>query len=352
MDSWFTRCGQWFFEATVTPTPQGWPPVYGRLVGMVATARLPAGLPAAMASVLEGYGVAELRSAVEQLIARYHDPDVSHIVRTTLDAAAYVAYRMPATCAVLGQVMQQYAATDPGFAPRTLVDIGGGTGSAIWATAEQWPCLEKVHVVDESAPMRALGQELALESPHPAVRDATWHLPDSTLNPSDLTTISYLLGELGTAEQAAVVRAAIERTQIIVIVEPGTPLGYRRILAARDLCVEAGLRIAAPCPHGQACPLIDDWCHFAARVSRTSAHRQIKRASLGHEDEKYAYVVASRRPITPAPQRILRHPKQRKGLVELLLCTDPPGTRQRVVTRRDADAFRRAKDAHWGDPWT
>jgi hypothetical protein len=33
-----------------------------------------------------------------------------------------------------------------------------------------------------------------------------------------------------------------------------------------------------------------EWRHFATRFERSSLHRCIKNAELGHEDEKYSYV--------------------------------------------------------------
>src|SRR5207244_3373275 len=100
------------------------------------------------------------------------------------------------------------------------------------------------------------------------------------------------------------------------------------ILAARDLLVAAGLRIAAPCPHSADCPIGPgtDWCHFSARVSRSSLHRQVKGGSLPYEDEKFSYVAAvhpEARSAAPRPAaaRVLRRPQIRKGQVLLELCT-------------------------------
>ena len=61
------------------------------------------------------------------------------------------------------------------------------------------------------------------------------------------------------------------------------------------------------------------WCHFAARVERTSIHRRIKRASLGHEDEKFSFVIFSRNPASRADSRVIRHPLKHTGHVNLQL---------------------------------
>jgi ribosomal protein RSM22 (predicted rRNA methylase) len=94
-----------------------------------------------------------------------------------------------------------------------------------------------------------------------------------------------------------------------------------------------------------------DWCHFAVRVPRTRRHRLLKGGSLGYEDEKFAYLVATRDVDAPRPPaRILRHPRVEKGRIVMTLCT-PGGAERAVVTRRDP-AWRRARKAEWGDAWS
>lgn len=85
----------------------------------------------------------------------------------------------------------------------------------------------------------------------------------------------------------------------MVLIEPGTPEGYLRIREARGQLIDAGMTVAAPCPHDGTCPIEvgQDWCHFSARVSRSSLHRQVKGGSLPYEDEKFSYVAATRFPV-------------------------------------------------------
>ncbi|MCL2812332.1 MAG: small ribosomal subunit Rsm22 family protein, partial [Clostridia bacterium] len=46
--------------------------------------------------------------------------------------------------------------------------------------------------------------------------------------------------------------------------------------------------------------------------------------------------------------RVLRHPQIRGGFVELLLCTDT-GIRQVTISKRNGDAYKRARKARAGD---
>jgi ribosomal protein RSM22 (predicted rRNA methylase) len=82
-------------------------------------------------------------------------------------------------------------------------------------------------------------------------------------------------------------------------------------------------------------------------VPRTRLQRLLKEASLSYEDEKFAYVVASRELGLPIAARVVRHPQNRKGHVRLVLCS-AGGIRHVVVARSNREAFRRAKDLHWG----
>ena len=93
-----------------------------------------------------------------------------------------------------------------------------------------------------------------------------------------------------------------------------------------------------------------DWCHFGARIERTSTHRRIKRGELGYEDEKFSYVVATPLACDPAPQRIVRHPIFHSGFVELQLCTTD-GLRIEKVGKSRKQAYRAARKAAWGDSW-
>jgi ribosomal protein RSM22 (predicted rRNA methylase) len=138
----------------------------------------------------------------------------------------------------------------------------------------------------------------------------------------------------------------------LVVIEPGTVRGFHFIHEARSALIAAGAHLLAPCPHGKECPMAasGDWCHFAARVERTSLHRQLKGGALGYEDEKFSYVVASRDPISAAPARIVRHPQKHSGHVQLTLCT-PEGLTTPTIGKSQKEKYKFARHAHWGDAW-
>ncbi|MEU6812365.1 small ribosomal subunit Rsm22 family protein [Streptomyces sp. NPDC046831] len=314
-------------------------------------------LRTALAGLLDGLPPRQAAGAVERLIASYRGstPTDAPILRDRADVAAYAAYRMPATFEAVRSALEAFADAAPGWVPAGHVDVGGGTGAATWAVSATWDGTRPVTVLDWAEPALALGREIA--AANPALTDARWQRARIgaalSLDETDLVTVSYVLGELTESDRAAVVDAAAAAAQAVVVVEPGTPDGYARVLAARDRLVAAGFHVAAPCPHSASCPIAPgtDWCHFSARVSRSSLHRQVKGGSLAYEDEKFSYVAATRFPVTPAPARVVRRPQIRKGQVLLDLCESDEQLRRRTVTKRHGDLYRAARDAGWGDAW-
>lgn len=317
-------------------------------------------LRSALAAQLADLPPTQAAQAVERLIANYRGttPTDAPVLRDRSDVAAYAAYRMPATFEAVRSALAALRAAAPEWAPATHTDIGGGTGAASWAVAEAWEEeAPRTTVLDWAEPALALGRELAAASGVPALRAAQWQRSRISaalrIESTDLVTVSYVLNELTAKDRAAVVTEAARAAQAVVIVEPGTPDGYARVIEARDRLIEAGLTVAAPCPHSAACPIEpgSDWCHFAARVSRSSLHRQVKGGSLPYEDEKFSYVAAVRFPATPAPARVTRKPQIRKGLVLLDLCTKPQELRRETVTKRHGPLYKAARDTEWGDAW-
>ncbi|MFF9085138.1 small ribosomal subunit Rsm22 family protein [Streptomyces sp. NPDC014991] len=311
----------------------------------------------ALGGLLAGLPPSRVAGAVERLIASYRGDTPTHapILRERADVAAYAAYRMPATFEAVRSALAAFADAVPGWVPAGHVDVGGGTGAATWAVTATWDGTRPVTVLDWAEPALALGRELA--AANPALGDARWQRArigaDLALDDTDLVTVSYVLNELAAADRAALVDAAARAAQAVVIVEAGTPAGYERVIEARDRLIGAGFRVAAPCPHSAACPIAPgtDWCHFSARVGRSSLHRQVKGGSLAYEDEKFAYVAATRLPAGPAPARVVRRPQIRKGQVLLDLCEADERLRRTTVTKRHGDLYRAARDADWGDAW-
>jgi ribosomal protein RSM22 (predicted rRNA methylase) len=318
----------------------------------VLTADLP---PALRQAVAREFPDGASAAAAIALSERYRDTAVGPgpRARSRADVAAYAATRLPATYAALAAALAELRARAPAFAPASQLDLGAGLGAAAWAAAGLWPSLERARALELEPAMLEAGRRLAASGPA-VVAGCAWRQGDAAVAPAgesvDLVTIGYVLNELdATAASRAVAQAWAATAGALVVVEPGTPDGYRRILAVRDQLLGLGGFVAAPCPHDRRCPLAEgDWCHFAVRLPRSSGHRAAKAAQAGYEDEKFAYVVVTREPVGRQPARILRHPQVRGGHVRLELCA-ADGLRTVVVSKRDRETFREARKASWGD---
>ncbi|MGP4100560.1 small ribosomal subunit Rsm22 family protein [Nonomuraea sp. KM90] len=322
---------------------------------------LPDALRTALDQTLARFSPQELSDSAAKLTERYRTGAATGLstggnhLRSRADIAAYAAYRMPATYAAAATAMRQAATLTPGFEPRSHLDAGGGTGAAIWVAGQIWPSLEKVTVIEHDPDIIDLGRRLARGSA--ALRDTTWRrasiTPGLDRPSADLVTMSYALGELPENERPDVVRWLAEDAAMVIIIEPGTPAGWATVSAARDVLAARGLTIVAPCPHDGRCPIEPgrDWCHFSVRLPRTALHRRVKAGTLSFEDEKFSYVAATTTAWPRPAARVLRHPQKRKGLVSLRLCTEGDGIRDVLVSKRQGDLYRRAREVDWGDDW-
>jgi ribosomal protein RSM22 (predicted rRNA methylase) len=240
----------------------------------------------------------------------------------------------------------------PDFAPKSALDVGAGPGTALWAAMECWPGLADVLLVEASPVFRAFGEQLAAEIRRPHITWRTSDVARDEINgePRDLVTLAYVLNELALDNRLRIVERLWRLTAgTLVIVEPGTPAGWQRILAARRQLIEAGAHVIAPCPHANACPLQPpDWCHFARRVARSRLHRQAKGADVPWEDEKFSYVAVSRTWIAAAGARVIARPRKASGRVTLKLCRPDGSAAEQLFSRRDGALFRRASRSDWG----
>jgi ribosomal protein RSM22 (predicted rRNA methylase) len=317
--------------------------------------QLPAPLRAAVNRALEGVSASELSQVAAALSQRYRAEirdGTSHLADGPA-ALAYIGARMPATYAAVRRCFAAVAEACPGFAPSTALDAGAGPGTALWAAADCWPALADAVLIESSTAIRNLGEKLFAGGEPTRM---SWHTADLTaglpdLTPRDLVTLAYVLNELSSGARDKLIDRLWQLTAgVLVIVEPGTPAGWRRILSARARLLAAGAFMVAPCPHAHACPLAEpDWCHFAERVERTRLHRTLKQADVPWEDEKFTYVAAARQAAPLSGSRVIAPPRTATGRVMLKLCQPDGVANERLVTRREGAAFEAARRCNWGD---
>lgn len=314
---------------------------------------LPAELKATLEAKLHGLSRSDAAERSARISETYRSGGGSAAIRSEADALAYALARMPATYAAVTASLNALCEVRPDFAPKNLLDIGAGPGTATWAAAEAFSSLADFMSLDANTALRTLALDLfgkgsRLSNVRYTPGDARAALAGAEA--ADLVIASYLIGEMGDAERAALAEQMWAKTRdTLLIVEPGTPAGYARIIALRAQLIALGAQVAAPCPHDGECPLIaPDWCHFTQRLPRSRAHKELKGAELPFEDEKFAYVALARAAIAPRLARVLAQPEVGKVEVTAKLCTADGLALAKVPRRAKAD-YARARRWRWGD---
>ncbi len=306
--------------------------------------QLPADLREKIEALLGADERAKLSAAAQDVSLKYRREASANLQISSLaEAKAYVATRLPATWCAVTDVLSRLLDVDPGFAPQSLLDLGAGPGTASLAAQNLWPDIEAA-LIEPNAHLRAVGGTLV---------EGNWTA--QTLQALeierdyDLAIASYVFNEL-TSDFTALLEKIWKRTGTLVLIEPGTPHGYETILKARDYFLSIGANIAAPCPHHNACPLqgLTRWCHFSVRVDRSKIHRQVKAdARLSYEDEKFSYLVVTRKTLEKPHFRALGEPHGQK-VIGLEVCRDDGTFRVEQVSRRDRD-YKPIRKMSWGD---
>lgn len=280
---------------------------------------------------------------------RENDGKGKKLVTKQSEAIAYAISRMPATyCAVYSALFESLKKYNHEI--KTVLDIGAGTGAATWVVTnlidvEQVTCLER------EEEMRKIGKQL-MEKDLPNVEWKSFDLnKDEIEGKFDLVITSYVINELTTEDRQKAIEKMWNATNgILVIIEPGTPEGFKHILQAREILLQKNANIVAPCSHNGRCPINpeEDWCSFYVRVTRSGIHKQAKKGELGYEDEKFSYIAFSKTPIVFSEARILRHPQINSGYVKVKLCTEN-GIEERTYSKKDKEIYKKIRKLHAGN---
>lgn len=320
---------------------------------------LPLNLETAIRARLKTLPTPQWVSEAQALSRRYRGERKSmprHFARGEEQTLAYLAQIFPATYAQLYGAMAATRVQAPEWVPQSVLDLGSGPGTALWAAIAHWPALTHLEAWEREAAFIAVGKKLAQASEQAAVQNCIWqkidlhqHLPSDD-RVFDLVVIGHVLNELNADDQLRLVDYAWKHCAgVLLLVEPGTSAAFPVIKAARQQLLQAGAHTLAPCPHDQPCPLVDDWCHFPQRLQRPQFQRRAKGAISQWEDCKFSYAAMARFAPTHAPwARLIRAPEVTKVYAEALFCTADGLVRQREE-KRNREAFKHVKKLLWGE---
>ena len=155
---------------------------------------------------------------------------------------------------------------------------------------------------------------------------------------------------------------------VLILVEPGSPKGYRFVMSFRDWILDKNLgSLVAPCPHHKACPMANDperWCHFSQitqKIPNSVFPKLPKESEL--VNEKFSYLVAKKSPpVTESvtalqksyfwPRIILPVIKKQRHAI-LDLCNSEGGLERRIIAKSHGmdGGYKKVKKVRWGDLW-
>jgi ribosomal protein RSM22 (predicted rRNA methylase) len=268
----------------------------------------------------------------------------------------YAALILPATYAQLYGAMAAAAQRLPDWHPSSMLDIGSGPGTALWAAAEHWPSLEHMSAWERESSFITLGREMAQQSTIAALRTARWDRVDVTniaqnVHQSyDLVVIGHVLNELDLETRQALISLAWRMTNgLLLIVEPGSEAGFAVVRSTRDYLRSLGAETIAPCVHNRDCPLENDWCHFPQRIVRPEFQRRARGAPSEWEESKFSYAAMAR---FAAPQaawgRTILEASSNKAYAEIKISSQEGVSRYRAL-KRNKDAFKWMRELTWGE---
>jgi len=310
--------------------------------------QLPSSLTDAIETIVQKMSPAVLRKARESLSQTYRQHGTSFsIFKDEAQSLSYLATRLPATYAAVSQVLERLPILST---CKHWLDLGSGPGTASLAAIHSLSNMEKLTLIEQSSDAIVLGKQLTIG--YSIFQNADWicqSLP-GPIPDADVAIASYALGEMQ-SPLTVIEDWWKSKTPLFIVIEPGTPAGFALIKKIRGHLISLGACLVAPCPHSLVCPMKEvDWCHFSVRLERSRLHRYLKEGSLGYEDEKYSYIVASRTPFSGLKEaRILRHPQKNSGHVRLTLCDIDGNWKEKVVTKKDKEFYKKARGADWGD---
>lgn len=331
-------------------------------------------------------GVNNMDDSSMRRLAVAHKEDRRHVLYQMFwspeAALTYLAHRYPATWAANFRVLYELARRAPEFQPRRVMDYGAGPAPGLTAVQEIWPgIMEYATAIEPSEHMTQLGKYLTTDLEMPAIH---WQrcLYDSIEEPLDLIIASYVQMEVkGQESRDALVKRLWARLRpggVLVLIEPGTPTGFRFMHNTRELLISRvgpeNFHFVAPCPHEGMCPLAltgRDWCHFSQRVRRTP-HRVYCKGSTRRfmEEEKFSFLCIRRSPGPRSKYRCEEHaptaheksyfwprimfPVIKAGGHSLIdVCCAPQNFERISVSKSKAHSFgyRWSRKAMWGDLW-
>lgn len=278
---------------------------------------------------------------------RKKNPSSAPLFDSPLGLSTYLRTRAAPIYAAAFFVLNVLKKRCPELKCQSFVDLGSGPGTAAWAAFNAFPEIEEALLLEKNPQAIEAARFIAQEIPE--LQKAKWlltSLEETELPLADLAIASYVLGELKNPLKI-VEKWALSQIPYLILIEPGTPKGFALIRSIRENFIQ---NVLAPCPHAEKCPMgPSDWCHFSVRVERSRIHRHLKKGALSYEDEKYSYLILSKKKKGgPLPLPILSPPQKKSGHFLLKLCQADGKIGEKIISKKDEN-YKSLRKLGWGD---
>lgn len=249
--------------------------------------------------------------------------------------AAYRTYYLSTNAPKLWPILDRLQARGLLPAGGRALELGCGPGTGaiglhLWAreAGVSWRCraTDALPEAIACAKETAAALDLPLET---AVADLS--KPLSLDGPFDLVMSLNVINELSPRHDARLaddLAAILAPGGLWIVVEPAAAEPSRRVLVLRDLALQRGWHVLAPCPSQHACPALaaaDGWCHGEWHFERPAFMRAVdQQTGLRRDVLKATWFVLSRAPAPPVtdglPGRVVSARRDQKGRSDVFVC--------------------------------
>jgi ribosomal protein RSM22 (predicted rRNA methylase) len=322
---------------------------------------LPAPLQQAIRTLLARPAANGWLARGQSLHARYMEQAVNqqqNHLSDYVDTAAYLGLRATATYAQITGALAAVQEIVPGWQPQTMLDLGCGPGTGVWAASTLFPTIQQAACLDQNPHMLALGQQLLGAAALPVT--ATWQQGDllervgQAAAHYDLVLLANVLNELDRSQRDQLLTAAFARCRgLLLVLEPGTPLGSAIVQeSAQSLAPQGHLLVPYMGQHFVA----EHFLHFPQRFTRPDFARRMRQemrtSSLmasDWEEAKYSYVAIGKIPAEVQPWgRCIGPVRLLNGYLEIPILTKE-AVLQAKVMKRHKRQYALARKLRWGE---
>lgn len=324
---------------------------------------LPPAIAESVARILSRSDARLLAAQAKELHERYSqgaNPIEPHIQKST-DCIAYLALRFPATFAQVSSALFQVAERIPNWKPKSVLELGCGPGTGIWAAKSVWPSITTATGVDREQLFLTLAEEIHYDSKMNL--DTTWTkttilkwLTSEEKTTYDLIIIASVVNELTDEERDRLMEKIASRSSgVVVVIEPGTEVGVTITKNVARKMSETG-ELIAPYVGNTFVESAEYWIHFSQRFQRPEFQRRIRQSmresslmASDWEDAKYAFVAWGDIPDQKTIWGVcVGRIEKLKGFLTVPVLTAEGVIKARVLKRNKTD-YNYAKNIRWGE---